>query len=343
MSLPFKHILVIRLSAMGDVAMLVPVIRALSSAYPELKITILTRPFFKPLFDDLQKVSVFEIDLKDRHKGLFGLWKLSRDLNHIGIEAIADCHDVLRSNVLKIFMQQYPFYQIDKGRSEKKALTSGQIFKPLKSTHQRYADVFQSMKLPVTLEQPEFPEGPDIPDKVKPLLGEYSKLIGIAPFAAYESKEYPLEKMEEVITELSEDATILLFGGREDKSRLKAVADNHSGVITLAGIMSFVEELKIIRNLNLMISMDSGNAHLSAAYGIPTITVWGVTHPYAGFSPFHQDPSNAILADRSQYPEIPTSVYGNKYPGAYRDAIATIDPLSIVRKARQIIKHQTSS
>ena len=72
--------------------------------------------------------------------------------------------------------------------------------------------------------------------------------------------------------------------------------------------------------------MDSGNGHLAAMYGIPVITVWGVTHPYAGFAPFLQPEENSITADREQFPLIPTSVYGNKVWGgnAYDPARADL-------------------
>ena len=62
MALP-KHILVIRLSAMGDVAMTVPVISVLRKTYPDLKITILSRPFFKPLFDGIPNIEFLEADV----------------------------------------------------------------------------------------------------------------------------------------------------------------------------------------------------------------------------------------------------------------------------------------
>lgn len=64
-----SHILVIRLSAMGDVAMTVPVLRAFSLQYPNVKITVVSRPFFKPFFDDIENITFFPIDLKVRHKG----------------------------------------------------------------------------------------------------------------------------------------------------------------------------------------------------------------------------------------------------------------------------------
>ena len=76
-----KHILVIRFSAMGDVAMMVPVLRAITQQYPELKITVLTKPFFKPFFRDLENVTVFTADLKGKYKGAFGIYKLAKELN----------------------------------------------------------------------------------------------------------------------------------------------------------------------------------------------------------------------------------------------------------------------
>lgn len=55
---------------MGDVAMTVPVLRALTAQYPELQITVLTKPFFKPFFRDLNTVEVISADVKGQHKVL---------------------------------------------------------------------------------------------------------------------------------------------------------------------------------------------------------------------------------------------------------------------------------
>ena len=118
---PPTHILVIRLSAMGDVAMMVPVLRAFTQQNPEVKLTILTRLFFTPFFKDLSNVSVFVADVKGKHKGVFGLYKLSKELRELGIDAIADLHSVLRSKILKLFLFGIKCIQIDKGRAEKKS------------------------------------------------------------------------------------------------------------------------------------------------------------------------------------------------------------------------------
>ena len=70
------HILIIRLSAMGDVAMTVPVVLALQRNHPEVKVTVLTKPQLLPIFNSVEGVSVFSANVKTEHKGVFGLWKI---------------------------------------------------------------------------------------------------------------------------------------------------------------------------------------------------------------------------------------------------------------------------
>lgn len=335
-----QHILVMRLSAMGDVAMSVPVLRALTTQYPQLKVTVLTRPFFKPFFRDLDRVEVFGADLKTEHKGVLGLYKLYKVLKEKRIDAVADIHNVLRTNILKVFFLGTPFKQIDKGRKAKKALVSGEIFKPLKATHQRYADVFTALGFPVSLSNPEFPKPVNLSEKLQDLTGNrQSKWIGIAPFAAHEAKMYPLDSMKSVIAELSKTYKIFLFGGgAKEIEVLNQIQNTFSNVVNLAGQLNLDEELDVISNLDVMISMDSGNGHMAAMLGKKVITIWGVTHPYAGFAPFHQPDDYALTANREQYPKIPTSIYGNTFPDGYENAAGSIVPETIIEKIKSVIQ-----
>ena len=209
-----KHILVLRFSAMGDVAMTVPVLRALTAQYPELKITVVTRAFFKPFFQGLKNVSVYEADFKGNHKGILGLYKLSKELKALQFDAVADLHNVLRSKILKFFFFGKKVVQLDKGREEKKTLTSGQNFQQLKTTHQRYAEVFEALGYSVDLSQPIFSKPKLLSENLKSfILNKDFKTIGIAPFAAHQSKMYPLAQMEKVIEALSKNYNVILFGG----------------------------------------------------------------------------------------------------------------------------------
>jgi len=341
-----RGLLVIRLSAMGDVAMTVPVLTAFCTKYPEVKITVLTRKFFKPMFDQITNVSIFAADVNGKHKGLFGLWRLYKELKELDIDAVADLHNVLRSNVLKRFFgfSNIPFKQIDKGRAEKKALTSlkNKVFKnPLKSTHQRYVDVFDSLGFSLDLSKAEPMAKLPLPKKINDLIGESSKVkIGIAPFAAFQGKMYSLELMEEVIGELNKNNAYQLFlfgGGATEVEQLNQLEVKYTNGINCAGKFSFEEELALISNLDLMLSMDSGNGHLAAIYGIPIVTLWGVTHPHAGFSPFNYGSNRAILSDRAAYPLIPTSVYGNKVPEGYENVMSTISTKEIAQTIKNVL------
>jgi ADP-heptose:LPS heptosyltransferase len=324
---------------MGDVAMTVPVLRALISQNPELKITVVTRAFFKPFFQDLKNVEVYVADLKGKHKGILGLYKLSKELKHIQFSAVADLHNVLRTKILKLFFAGKKVVQIDKGRTEKKALISGKKFQQLKTTHQRYADVFKKLGYSADLSLPDFHVKKVLSPELKRFVANSNyKTIGIAPFAAHKSKMYPLDKMERVIAKLSESYNIILFGGGKNEVEvLDAIENKFNKVFSIAGKLNLDEELSIISNLNLMLSMDSGNAHLAAMLGVKVITIWGVTHPYAGFSPFNQPLDYALVADRQAYPLIPTSIYGNKYPEGYENAAGSIAVSKIVSKVESII------
>lgn len=339
------HILVIRLSAMGDVAMTAPVLATLVDQYPQLRITVLTRAIFGPIFNGLPNVTVYNADVNGKHKGLAGLWRLYREVRDLGIDAVADLHNVLRSNILKVFFHlgSLPFAQIHKGRQEKRALTSlsDKDIAPLRSTHQRYADVFAHLGFPISLDPTSLLPKRVVSDMDLNLIGAPSKRrIGLAPFAAFDGKMYPLDLMEQVVDRLNktDNYQILLFGGGEkERIEMENWSLKYDNCINLVGSMSLDGELAVISQLDLMVAMDSGNAHLAAMFGVPTVTLWGVTHPYAGFYPFAQPAENALLADRHIYPFIPTSVYGNKYPPGYENAMRTISPEAVLLKIDEVL------
>jgi ADP-heptose:LPS heptosyltransferase len=319
--------------------MTVPVLRAFVSQNPTVKITVISRPFFKPFFEGIPNVSFFAFDEKKRHKGFLGLIRLFQELKPLKIDAFADLHNVLRSKVIRTFFalsgKKTAF--VDKGREEKAALTRAEnkIFKPLTTMFERHVKVFQQLGFTVDLSSPIFPEKAVLGKEISLLIGENNqKLIGIAPFAQYDSKVYPLDLMQEVINQLASTKThkILLFGGgKKEIELLDSLSKDKENVVVVAGKIKFQQELQLISNLDVMLSMDSGNAHIAAMLGVKVITLWGATHPFSGFSPFNQPLENALVSDRNLFPKLPTSVYGNKKVEGYEDAMRTISPESIVK------------
>ncbi|MGO4820067.1 MULTISPECIES: glycosyltransferase family 9 protein [unclassified Flavobacterium] len=334
-----------RLSAMGDVAMTVPVLRAFVQQYPEVQITVISRPFFKPFFDGIKNVSFFAFDEKERHKGFLGLLKLFQEVNAVGVDAFADLHNVLRSKVVRTLfaLSGKKIAAVDKGRAAKKALTrpENKIFEPLPSMFERHAAVFATLGFPLDLSGPSFTEKAKLSPEILDIIGgNAQKLIAIAPFAQYDAKVYPLDLMREVIHSLAQNSNykILLFGGgKKEIEILNSLAEGNDNVVSIAGKMKLQQELDVISNVAVMLSMDSGNGHIAAMQGVPVISLWGATHPYAGFIPFNQPLSNSLTADREQYPLLPTSVYGNKMVEGYQDAMRTIAPQKVVNVMESVI------
>ena len=348
MSTKITHIAVIRLSAMGDVAMAVPVISAFAKRHPTIKITVVSRKFLKPLFKSIPNCDFLAVDTKGRHEGFRGVLQLYQDLKDIGVDAIADLHNVLRSKVVRyLFSAAYiSTAAINKGRKEKKALVSlkNKDFKQLKTSMQRYVEVFEDLGYLIDESELKFIDKLSFSTETENFAGilseKASKWIGIAPFAQHDGKVYPADLMQEVINQLAKNSsnTLFLFGaGQQEIQQLNTFKGTASTIKVVAGNLKFGQELELISNLDLMLSMDSGNAHLAANYGVAVVTLWGATHPYAGFAPFGQPKENLITSDREQFPLLPTSVYGNIEVPGYQDAMRTITPKMVVEKINELL------
>jgi len=329
--------------------MTVPVLRAFAKTYPDVTITMVSRPFFRPFFDGIPNLEFFAFDAKGKHEGFFGLLKLFSALKSQKIDAFADLHNVLRSQIIRVLfaLSGKKTAAVNKGKAEKKALTraGNKIFKPLTPMVERHLEVFSKLGFPINLSQPEFPPKKVLSPEVLQITeakGTY-KWIGIAPFAQHDGKVYHIDLMQQTIALLSKRTNYKIFlfgGGKKEVEILGKFASELENTIVVAGKINFEQELELISNLDLMLSMDSGNAHIAAMYGVETITLWGATHPFAGFAPFHQPIENALVSDRNKFPQLPTSVYGNKYVEGYEDAMRTILPETVVAKVKEVLSKE---
>ena len=317
-----KRLLIIRFSALGDVAMLVPIVKQLALAYPNWHITMLSRLQTAPLFKDMPKnVHFIGADLKGKHKGIEGLNLLLHDIHYLQFDAIADMHNVLRSKWLcwRMRLMGKCVVTLCKGRWQKWLLTHTTYNKPLLPTTQRYMRVLQQLGF-------SFSHAYSSPSQ--PLRRGY----GIAPFAAHQGKIYPLDKMEVVVRELAKSGEpIYLFGaGKKEKEILDAWDEKYDNVYSLVGKYSMDEEIAFMRTLRLMLTMDSANMHLASIAGTRVLSIWGATHPNAGFLGHGQNECDCI--QRNDLSCRPCSIYGKRTCrwGDYR--CLDIAPHEIVEK-----------
>ena len=148
-------VLVIRLSAIGDVAMTVPVIYSAAKANPEDSFTVLTQAFLMPLFMNRPpNVEVIGINTKGAEKGLIGLLKFISALLKFDFDVILDLHNVIRTIIICTFfrLNGKRVFVLDKARKERKRLTAikGKRLYPLRPVIVRYADVFRAAGLNYT-------------------------------------------------------------------------------------------------------------------------------------------------------------------------------------------------
>lgn len=352
-----EHILIMRFSAMGDVAMMVPVVYSLAKQYPHVRITVLSRPFARPFFDGLaDNVGFMASDLKKEYRGIKGLNTLYRRLVAKHFTVVADFHDVIRTKFLRMRfgLNRQHVAHINKHRQGKRRLCakSNKVLVQQPTSFDNYAEVLAKLGYPVKLEFSSiFPKsGGDLSilngndaKSDNPILspkGSDEQWIGIAPFAAHAGKVYPLEKMEQVIRLIEErypKCRIFLFGGGEKEvekfhewtsifNKCTCVCD------IIKGISS---ELILMSHLDVMLSMDSSNMHLASLTGIPVVSIWGATHPYAGFMGWNQKAENAVS---TQLPCRPCSIYGNKpcHRGDFA-CMNSITPEMIMKKTVRVL------
>lgn len=318
-----EHILIIRFSALGDVAMTVPVVYSLAKTYPQVRITVLSRGFARTFFEDLApNVHFMEADIKGEYHGVKGLNALYRRLTAKKFTAVADFHGVLRSGYLRMRfnMARYKVAHINKHRSGKRALTSAsnKRLEQQPTSFQNYADVLAQLGYPIDMRFTSLfpPEGGNL-NLLPAAIGPHNtgeQWIGIAPFAAHSGKVYPPELMEKVI-EMAEEkyprCRIFLFGRGKDEDLFfpRWCARFSRCTNTGSHLETMYQELVLMSHLDVMVSMDSANMHMASLTGTTVVSVWGATHPYAGFMGWGQSIDNAVQLD---LPCRPCSVFGNK-------------------------------
>lgn len=344
------HLLIMRFSGLGDVAMTVPVVWSLARRYPHLRITVLSSPFARIFFDNIApNVGFMEADLKHEYRGVKGLNALYRRLTAKQFTAIADLHNVLRSGYLRMRfnIDRYHVEHIDKHRRERRQLvaTTGKQMVQLPSVFELYADVLARLGYPVDMDFTSvFPPTGGNMRLISDLVGEkkpFQQWIGVAPFAAYQGKAYPLPLMENVIDELTRrhpSCRIFLFGNNSYKERLALdkLAEGRKNCINASALLGGIyKELILMSHLDVMLSMDSANMHLASIAGTPVVSIWGATHPLAGYMGWHQRPDDVVQTDM---PCRPCSISGNRpcLRGDYA-CLTSIKPVSVADSVDRVL------
>jgi ADP-heptose:LPS heptosyltransferase len=313
---------------LGDVAMTLPVIYSLAEQYPQLQITVLTRPFFKRIF--LNAPSNVEVRTTTA-KSVGEVVGLARRLSREGFDAVADFHDVLRSRVMRMVfrLRGLKVATIDKQRRHRRQLTDKKTREFQMSYISRYADVLRRLGLPLASLT------------FKSLLPESERRgVGIAPFARYATKTYPAELMQQVARRLTDAGhQVYLFGSRGHEAEMLEQWREANPVLTVvAGTMTIEEELAAMSRLQVMLAMDSANMHLASLVATPVVSVWGSTIPQCGFMGYGQSVDNAVWLD---LPCQPCSVAGlERCPKSTLECLCALSPERVAERVLALLTRE---
>ncbi len=342
-------LLLFRFSAMGDVALVAPVVQAITAQYPNARLTLVTRPKFAVFFGQFPNVDVVGVDFDGLYKGLPGLYRLFGELKQRHrFDMVVDLHQNLRSAVLKNLFRLagVPAVTINKGRAEKKALTRkhNKIRRVLPHSVERYAQTVNRANLGV---QPSpafrFQVFKEAETELSAFLASQSLLpnipwLGVAPFAQHPQKIWPFNRFGPLLTRVldHQPTQIFLFGGGgAETEQLVALQKQVPSAIVVAGSLSMAAELALMQRLSGMVCMDSGNMHLSVLSGVPVVSIWGATHPDAGFCPWGQSSEAGVQNPVDQLSCRTCSVFGNK--PCWRGDLACMNDISVDTVTERII------
>lgn len=347
-----KKILVLRFSAMGDMVLLVPVVRSLVARHADVEVTVVTRPKFASFFTDIDRVVPFPADVDYTYSGIFGMRELFGKLLRKGsYDVVIDMHDHIRTillrNLFKIFGT--PVVVFEKGRPEKHAITRKENKRRARLPHtvDRYAAAFDKAGFQLILDDHS-------PVVIKPSMQEQlsawldanaisktGRWIGLAPFAKHATKIWPLENYVPVIERWIEKGPVkfFLFGGDKDIKFFETLKEKFpENIAIVAGQLKLKQELALIGMLDLMLCVDSSNMHLAALMGIPLLSIWGGTHPDVGFGPYGKGPESIVQVSVDELTCRPCSVYGKEkcFRGDFA-CLTTITPDLVVSRMEQLL------
>ena len=334
-----KNVLIIRFSAIGDVVMMLPIVHSVAESYPNTQFTVLSQKRFAPVFAMLPaNVTFMGVDLKHDYNGMAGINKLYKELKVKNFDAVANLHGVLRTNILSAKFALGSFKKvrsIKKRRLQRQKLTRKfcKNLTPQLPTTEKYKSVLQKLGFNFNITfKSIFGNNKGDLSQIEQFTGKKAcHWIGIAPFAAHKGKIYPLEKMEKVVAELCKKAhtKVFLFAYGKEQDSIKEWIEKYP-ITLIGGQLNMQQELILMSHLDVMLAMDSSNTHLASVAGTRVVSIWGATHPAAGFAGFGQKESDSIQADLACRP---CSIYGKK-PCRYGDyrCLNSINPETVIEK-----------
>jgi len=298
-----KKVLIIRLNAMGDVILALPVAMAVKNAYPDAIVDFVTRKAYAPLFDQFPAVdTAFAFDTSMR--------KLIKELRAQRYDTVIDLQKNPRSIILTASINPKNVVSYPKRRFTRELIVRQSLLR-LNAGHtvDAYFKALKRLKITPVSRRPRVVLQPEIArfgdDFIKNTLFA-GKIIGLCPGSKHAEKKWQgYQELAELLIKDGHNGVIVFNGPADEfdpKLNIvsdKVVAAQKLGIDKIAGIMS---------RCDLVVTNDSGLMHLAVSLSVPVVAIFGPTHPSLGFSPLGD--RDRIICDNVKC--SPCSLHGEK-------------------------------
>lgn len=321
-------ICIIRLSSLGDLVLMVPMLRALRSSFPSKEIHLICKEKYAGLFDGGGLVDSF---IPVRRGDLREIIDLRSALSRAGYETIIDAHGVIRSGLLFHALRAPKKLRIRKDELQKAALIVGKmnLYRSVTSQTERYAELARRLGAEVREPYAELPVPPGAARNAEAALARAGlsgkQLIAFAPGARWPTKRWPADRFARLIFEASARGfEPLLIGGAEDAAANAEVAElSRSAPRNLTGALSIIESAAVLKRCGALVTNDSAPLHLAEAVGTPVIAFFGPTVREFGYFP--RLPASRAL--ETALPCRPCSRNGKRAcPYGTKECLTSIEP-----------------
>lgn len=277
-------VLVIRLSAIGDIVLTSVVLRCIKTQRADCSLHYLTKPAHAHLLAHcpyVDKVHLFDGSLRST---------LS-NLRKEHFDYVLDLHNNLRSAFWRIGLGCHSSV-LRKRDATKWLLTAFHL--PVQVSHVAMRYLAAAAPLGVT------DDGHGLqfflPPKPSPFSIPNQPYVALVFGAQHFTKRIPPEGVRQICLHLS--MPVVLLGDKGDAAIIaQAGLEWPDNVDNRCGLTTFEQSARLVAHASAVITSDTGLMHVAAAFGRPVVAVWGSTAPQLGFEPFRTEHVSVQVPD----------------------------------------------
>lgn len=305
-----------RLSAIGDVTHVVPVIRAIRKQYPDVKITWIIGKLEARLLSGLEGVEFIVFDKKG---GWGAIKQLKADLKGRQFDVLLHMQVALRANLLSILVKAPKRIGWDKPRwRDRHGWFINQSVRSVPGQHQvdAFLEFARALDAPVGPPQWDLPISEQDINWAQQILGDGPPILMISPCSSHRLRNWSADRYacvaDYAISELS--MRVVLIGGPselESQTGQDIESAMSNKVQNLIGKDTITQSVALLKKAALVLSPDSGPAHLASAIGTPVLGL------YAATPSKRSGPYNSLELCVDKYAEVARK-FRNKNPQELR-------------------------